>query len=207
MTGEQPTAGYRRPPAAGTRAGSALLTGAISAGLGLAAGVAALVVVGAVTILVMWVTGHSLDTLALGNITDPNLYPVTAGGKPPIPAWVITAVLFVSVLAGIAMAVVGGARFGHGTVGDGMSGVEVLHRDGTVPGRGLVLVRHAIPVATVVVVGTVVSWPLALLVLLVLTLPVLLPDRRSLVDRVLGLQPTIEVVKLGRPMVLPPRSD
>ena len=187
--------------------GSALLTGALSAGLGLVAGVAALVVVGAVTILVMWVTGHSLDTLALGNITDPTVYPITADGKPPIPAWVITGVLAVSVLAAMVMAVLGGARFGHGTVGDGMSGVEVCHLDGTVPGRGLLLVRHAIPVATVVVVGALLSWPVALLALLAMTLPSLLPDRRSLVDRLLGLQPTIEVVKLGRPMVLPPRSD
>ena len=174
--------------------------------MGLLVGVLTLVVVGAVTLLLMWVTGHSLDNLAVGNLSDPTVYPVTGGGKPPVPEWVVTVVLFVSVLAGTAMAVVGGARFGHGTVGDGMSGVEVHLADGTLPGRSLVLVRHAIPVATAVVLATVVSWQVAVLVLLVVTLPIVLPDRRSLVDRLLGTSPTIEVVKLGRPMVVPPRS-
>jgi hypothetical protein len=96
--------------------------------------------------------------------------------------------------------VVGAARFGHGTVGDGVTGIEARRADGSAPGRARVLARVAIPVAVVLVLVARGSGVLPVLVAAaVLWLPALAPSRRSVADLLTGIHPQVPVEpKLGR---------
>ena len=177
-------------------------------GLGLVCGLLALVVLGTITVLGLLVTGHSLDGLYLANPADPSTFTPRPGPlKPTAPAWVAPVVVGLCLLVALAMASLGASRFGHGTVGDGMTGVETITGSGAQPSRQRVVLRLALPVALVSGLSVLVSAERALVVLALLWAPALLPDRRSVFDRLLGLHPTVSVApKLGRPFGSPEGS-
>lgn len=208
MTGEQAQQGStvaHRPPSLAPRIASAGLTVATSIGLGLLVGLLALIVLGGLAVLGLLVTGHSLDGLSLANPADPSTFVPRQGPyRSPPPTWVAPVVVGVCGASALVMAALGAARFGHGTVGDGMTGIQTRAADGGVPSRPRVVLRTAVPVALGVVVAALWSIVVAALLLLLLWSPALLTDRRTAIDRLLGLRPSVTVMpKRGRAWTSP----
>lgn len=190
------------PPGVGPRLLSSVTTTAASLGLLLGVGFVAFVVLGGIALLALLLTGHGFDGLAFSNPADPatELAPDGLPVREPWPVWVVPLVVVTCLIIAMAASVVGAARFGHGTVGDGVTGIETRRRDGSVPSRIRVIARVGLPVLVVLVLvargsgaGTIA------LAAAVLLLPVLAPGRRSLVDLLTGLHPLVAVEpKLGR---------
>lgn len=190
-----------RPPSAGSRLTSSLATSLASLGLLLGVGFVAFVVIGGIALLALLLTGHGFDGLQFGNAATPDAeVPAGLPTRETWPDWVVPAVVVPCLLIAIVASVVGAARFGHGTVGDGVTGIEARTADGATPSRTRVLARVAIPVLVVLVLVARGSGVLAVLAAaLLLWLPALAPSRRSLADLLTGIHPQVPVEpKLGR---------
>jgi len=186
-----------RPPGVGDRLASSALTTCTMALLLFCVGLVTTIVVGGIAVLLLWVTGHDFHVVAV-TLTQQSV----RDGLPERPAppdWVgPVAIGTIAVLTGLA-AVVGAARFGHGTVGDGVTGIEARLADGATPDRLLSVLRVFIPIATGVLAGWLLSPGWAVLLLAASWLPALAPPRRTAVDLLLGIHPVVAVdAKLGR---------
>jgi hypothetical protein len=171
-------------------------------GLLLGVGFVAFIAFGGIALLGLLLTGHGFDGIAFSNPGDPSTE-VTPEGLPvrdPWPTWVVPAVVLTSLLVAIVASVVGAARLGDGTVGDGVTGIVLRLRDGRDPSRTRVIARVGLPVLVVLVLAVRgLGIPAVLLAAALLWAPALAPGRRSLVDLVLGLHPRVAVEpKLGR---------
>jgi hypothetical protein len=160
-------------------------------------GFVATVVIGGVAVILLWVTGHDFHVVAV-TLSEPTI-PDGLPYRPPPPDWVgWVSLVLIALVTGLA-AVVGAARFGRGTVGDGVTGIETRLSDGSSPDRLVGVLRVLIPAAAAVVVGWLASPAWAILLLVVLGAPALAPSRRTAVDLLLGLHPLVAVdAKLGR---------
>jgi hypothetical protein len=190
------------PPGVGPRLLSSVTTSLASLAMLLGVGFVAFVVLGGIALLLLLLTGHGFDGIYFTNPADPSAQ-VQHDGLParePWPTWVVPLVVVVCLLIAIVAAVVGAARFGHGTVGDGVTGIETRRGDGTVPSRVRVLIRVGLPVLVVLVLVARGSGPAAVLITaLLMWVPALAPGRRSLVDLLTGMHPQVAVEpKLGR---------
>jgi len=94
-------------------------------------GLVATIVVGGLEVLLLWVTGHDLRVVAV-TLTQQSV-PDGLPERPAPPGWVGPVPIgIIAVLTGLAV-VVGSARLGHGTVGDGVTGIEARLADGSTP--------------------------------------------------------------------------
>jgi hypothetical protein len=190
------------PPGLGPRLLSSATTALASLGLLLGVGFLAFVVLGGVALLLLLLTGHGFDGIYFTNPGDPSteVQPDGLPTREPWPVWVVPLVVVTGLIIAIVASVVGAARFGHGTVGDGVTGIETRRADGSSPSRWRVVVRVGVPVLVLLVlVARGSAWGAYLLAAAVLLLPAVAPGRRSLVDLALGLHPSVAVEpKLGR---------
>jgi hypothetical protein len=190
------------PPGVGPRLLSSVSTSLASFGLLLGVGFVAFVVVGGIALLLLLLTGHGFDGIYFANPGDPSteVQPDGLPTREPWPTWVVPLVVVVCLLVAIVAAVIGAARFGHGTVGDGVTGIETRRGDGSTPSRVRVIARVGLPVLVVLVLVARGSGPVVVLVAATLLwAPALAPGRRSLVDLLTGLHPKVSVEpKLGR---------
>jgi hypothetical protein len=199
-----------RPPSIGVRIASSAMTMLAAAVVGIASAFVAVLVLGAVALVAMLLTGHGFDGITFSNPGTPDaVAPDGLPTRPPWPTWVAPAVVLPSLVVGALMAVLGAARFGHGTVGDGITGLETTVAGYGTPTRTTVVARVAVVLAVGVVVALAGSPGWAFLALTVLWLPALAPSRRTVVDLALGLHPFVpREPKLGRAFGTPaPTSD
>jgi hypothetical protein len=159
-------------------------------------------VVGGITFVVMLLLGYGIEGLYFSNPADPSTWePDPALPDPRAwPVWVAPSVILLAGLVGVLAAIAGPARLGAGSFGDHVTGVSTLTVDGADPGRHRALLRVALHWAVLLVVGALFGWGWGLLSVLAVWAPAVGPSRRSVVDRLLGLVPLVQVdAKLGVP--------
>ena len=161
-----------------------------------------MVVIGGVALALLLLTGHGFDDLQFSNPAYPSteVLPEGVPTRPRWPTWVAPAVIVPCLLIAMVASVVGAARFGVGTVGDGVTGIEARLRDGSMPSRARVFARVGVPVLVVLVMlarGN--GIPGLALAGIILWLPAVAPSRRSVADLVTGIYPLVVVEPmLGR---------